>query len=196
MFCFFPANFMSNLFKVYECLFPIGKFLTTVLQKYFSNSFFHTSLAKRWPYRFRSKGTTGAYILDHDLGHLCRGRRIQMSGHSDLDFSVIWEHLPFLFGKNRYCDNCFTCKPWKSGDDIHDLSCCNLRCWRSLFSEYCVRPWFVFYNIPRVQLDLKIFGALPSIQHFSDDMCPLMMQNELQRRTSLLHRSPFSYFWL
>ena len=23
-------------------------------------------------------------ILDHDLGHLCRRRRIQMSGHSDL----------------------------------------------------------------------------------------------------------------
>ena len=22
-------------------------------------------------------------ILDHDFGHLCRGRRIQMSGHSD-----------------------------------------------------------------------------------------------------------------
>ena len=25
----------------------------------------------------------GPSILDHDLGHLCRGRRIQMSGHSD-----------------------------------------------------------------------------------------------------------------
>ena len=27
---------------------------------------------------------TGSSILDHDLGRLCRGRRIQMSGHSDL----------------------------------------------------------------------------------------------------------------
>ena len=25
----------------------------------------------------------GLQLLDHDLGHLCRGRRIQMSGHSD-----------------------------------------------------------------------------------------------------------------
>ena len=25
----------------------------------------------------------GRPILDHDLGHLCRGRRIQTSGHSD-----------------------------------------------------------------------------------------------------------------
>ena len=29
------------------------------------------------------RGTTGSSILDHDFGHLCRGRRIQMSGHSD-----------------------------------------------------------------------------------------------------------------
>ena len=27
---------------------------------------------------------TGSSILDHDFGYLCRGRRIQMSGHSDL----------------------------------------------------------------------------------------------------------------
>ena len=32
---------------------------------------------------FASRGTTGSSILDHDLGHLCRGRRIQVSGHSD-----------------------------------------------------------------------------------------------------------------
>ena len=36
------------------------------------------------------EGTTGSSILDHDLGHLCRGRRIQMSGHSDLG---IFNHL-------------------------------------------------------------------------------------------------------
>ena len=44
------------------------------------------------------------------------------------------------------------------------------------------------------QLDLCSFGALPPIQHFSNDICPLMMQNELLRPTSLLHRSPLSYF--
>ena len=49
----------------------------------FSNCLSHNTPARRWPYRFRSRGTTGSSILDHDLGHLCRGRRIQMSGHSD-----------------------------------------------------------------------------------------------------------------
>ena len=42
-----------------------------------------TVLPEGWPYRFRSRWTTGSSILDHDSGHLCRGRRIQMSGHSD-----------------------------------------------------------------------------------------------------------------
>ena len=55
----------------------------------FSNFLSHNSPAKGWPYRFRSRGTTGSSILDHDLGHLCRGGRIQMSGHSDLGiFSI------------------------------------------------------------------------------------------------------------
>ena len=52
----------------------------------FSNCLSNNSPAKGWPYRFRSRGTTESSILDHDLGHLCRGRRIQMSGHSDFGF--------------------------------------------------------------------------------------------------------------
>ena len=63
--------------------------LETFSQPYFnrifSNCLSHNSPAWGWPYRLRSWGTTGSSILDHDLGHLCRGsRRIQMSGHSDL----------------------------------------------------------------------------------------------------------------
>ena len=46
-------------------------------------AFSHNSTAKEWPYRFRSRGTTRSAMLDRDLCHLCRGRRIQMSGHSD-----------------------------------------------------------------------------------------------------------------
>ena len=32
----------------------------------------------------------GLPILDHDLGHLCCGRRIQMSGHSDFGIFYIF----------------------------------------------------------------------------------------------------------
>ena len=38
-----------------------------------------------------------------------------------------------------------------------------------------------------VQLDLCIFGALPPIQHISNDICPSVMQNDLLRPSSLLH---------
>ena len=63
----------------------------------FLNCLSHTSLGEGWPYWFRSRGTTVSSILDHDLGHFCRGRRIQMSGHSDFGI-LIWEQPPFLPG--------------------------------------------------------------------------------------------------
>ena len=63
--------------------------------------------------------------------------------------------------------------------------------------EYCVRPQVVFHNITsEYNSTFAFFGALTLILHFSDDICPLTMQNELQRPTSLLHRSLLSYFRL
>ena len=44
---------------------------------------------------FLSRGTTGSSILDHDFGHLCFGRRIQISGHSVFGILITLMHLPF-----------------------------------------------------------------------------------------------------
>ena len=93
--------------------------------KIFLNCLSHNSPAKGWPYRFRSRRTTGSSILDHDFGHLCRGRRIQMSGHSDL--GIICEHLPFLLGYKQIL------RP--------------LLGWWALFSEYCIGSRVVFHNV-------------------------------------------------
>ena len=85
-----------------------------------------------------------------------------------LELSIICEHLPLLLEYKlilRLC--CLSIATKQSGDDIHDFSCCHLRCWRSLFSEYCIRTRIVFGNIAS------------NSAHFSDDICPLMMQNEL-----------------
>ena len=80
----------------------IGTFSQPCSDRTFSNSFSHNSLAKGWPYRFRSRGTTGSSMLDHDLGHLCFATRIQISGHSDSwNFSVTSVHLPFWPGCKR-----------------------------------------------------------------------------------------------
>ena len=50
-----------------------------------SNCLSHKSPASGYPYKFLSRGTTGSSMLFHELGHhLCRGKRIHVSGHSDV----------------------------------------------------------------------------------------------------------------
>ena len=61
-------------------------------------------------YRFRSRGKTGSFMLDHDLGHLCRGRRLQISGHSDFGiFSNVGASFHFDLGVSGYCICCLSC---------------------------------------------------------------------------------------
>ena len=71
-----PSSLLTNKH------FQFGTFSQPCSKRTFSNSS-HNCPATRWPYRFRSRGTTGSSILDHDWGHLCFGGRIQISGHSD-----------------------------------------------------------------------------------------------------------------
>ena len=131
MFCFFPANFMSSTYtdknnpfsRWTKKLSQLETFLPTVFQwDFFSNCLFHNSPAKGWPYRFRSRATTGSSILDHDLSHLCHVRRIQMSGHSD--FGIFNNYFCIFhndLGTSRHCVSCLSCAPWQSGYDIHDF---------------------------------------------------------------------------
>ena len=113
------------------------------------------------------------------------------------EFSIICEHLPFLLG----------CKPVLRLLLVHrNPAIWRWYPWSWLLSFEMLKilvQWILHKNLSRllqyhlgVQLDLCIFGALPPIQHFSNDTCPLMMQNELLRPTSLLHRLPLSYLWL
>ena len=77
-FCFFPANSMSYAYTDKNNPFPrctkrhsqFGIFSQPCFNWIFSNCLPHNSPAKGWPYRFRSRGTTGSSILDHDFGHL------------------------------------------------------------------------------------------------------------------------------
>ena len=48
-----------------------------------SNCVSHNTPASGCPDTFRSRGTTGCSMFAHDFGHLCRGRRIHISGHPD-----------------------------------------------------------------------------------------------------------------
>ena len=111
------------------------------------------------PYRLRSRRTTGSSILDHDLGHLCRGKRIHTSGHLDFGTSdtKFVNIIHFDFGK----------------------------------SKYCVRSLSISQSGK-----LEMISMTFVFQHFSNDICPSMVQNELLRPMSLLHRSPLFCFWL
>ena len=88
MFYFFPASLISSTYtdknspfsRLTNKLSQFGTFPQPCSFRTFSNCLSHNSPAKRWPCIFRSRKTTGSSILDHDLGHLCFGRRIQISG--------------------------------------------------------------------------------------------------------------------
>ena len=157
-FCFFPANFLPSTYTDKNNPFwwctkrhsQFGIFSQPRFNWIFSHRLSHNSPAKRWPYRLRSRGTNGSSILDHDLGHLCRGRRIQMSGHSDLGiFNNLWASSIFHFylGISWYCVNYMSRATRQSGVNIHDFFCCLLWCWWSFLSEYCISSRVVCHNI-------------------------------------------------
>ena len=154
-FCFFPANFMSSTYTDKNNPFSrwtkrhsqFGIFSQPCFNRIFSNCLSHNGPAKGWPCRFRSRGTTASSMLDHDFGHLCFGRRIQISGHSDFGiFNNVGAFSIFYLGISRYCVCCLSCASWQSGFDIHDF-CCHLWCWWPLFSEYCIWAWIILHNV-------------------------------------------------
>ena len=61
--------------------YQFGLFSQPCFKRIFPNCLSHNGPAKGWPYRYLSRGKTGSSILHHDFG-----RRIQVSGHSDLGF--------------------------------------------------------------------------------------------------------------
>ena len=92
MFCFFPANWMSSTYTdknnpIYGVRITIPNWKPSPNRFPIELSriaFPITVLPKDDRTDFAQEERLGLSILDHDLGHLCRGGRIQISGHSDL----------------------------------------------------------------------------------------------------------------
>ena len=103
------------------------------LKTIFSNCFSHNSPAKRWPYRSRSRKNDWVFHTGPWFWPMCVV--VHESICLDIliwELSVIWVHLPFLPGyKSRRCVRCL----YIANPSSH-----------ALFSEYCIRPRFVFYN--------------------------------------------------
>ena len=84
---FLPAIFMKSTFtdenkwtlhSMHDGAFPIRYFSHPSLNRTYTQCLFHKRLAIGWPHRSRPRGITGSSMFDHDLGHLCRGRYLDM----------------------------------------------------------------------------------------------------------------------
>ena len=202
--CLYPAKLMSSTYTGKNNPFSLctnkhsqlKTFTQPYFNKIFSNCLSHIVPAKGWPYRFRSRRTTGSSILDHDFGHLCRDRRIHMY-IPILDFSIILEHLPFLLGYKLILRLLL----------VHR----NLAVWiwytwpllPSFVKLMILAPW-ILHKIQNhlsqchleVQLDLCIFGSLSPIRNSSNDRSPSMMRSLHFYLLFLLHQSRQICFWL
>ena len=102
--------------------------------------FLHSSLNKTsWNYRsqntywFCSRGATGSSILDHDFCHLCLGRRIHTSDHSDFEiFSNLGNIFQCYLEFCRYCIRSLSFMICKICNYMHDFRRSHLRRRRSL----------------------------------------------------------------
>ena len=114
-----------------------------------SNCLSHSNPADGWPYRCRSRSTTGSSMLDHDFGQKCRGRRLQTSGHCVSGiYRAIWEHPSIL--TCVWADTASAACPSQLGNlakNIHYF-CSLLGRRRALFSENCVGSRVIFHCVP------------------------------------------------
>ena len=120
-FCFVPAILMSSTQtdKNNFCFLwtkkhsQFGTFSQPSSINAFWNCLPHKSPASGCPYKFRSRRTTGSSMYSHDFGHLCFGRRIHTSGHSDLGLlSSFWASSIFTW---VYADIASAACPSQSG---------------------------------------------------------------------------------
>ena len=205
IFCFFPANLMSSTytdknnpcFTEYEWAFPIGDFIPSVFQKDFLKLPFPYSPARRWPYRFRSRRTTESSTLDHDFGHLCRGRRIHMSGHSDLG---IFNNFgaSSIFTREKADTASAACPAQPGSLDLISMTFAAVIC--DADDPCSVKLHKIQNHLSQcrlgVHLDLCIFGALSPIGHSSNDRSPSMKRSVLFYLLFMLHQSLQICFWL
>ena len=137
MFCFFPANLMSSTYTDKNSLFH-GARISIPNWKLSPNRTFIGLSQIAFPTTILPKDNRTDSVQEERLGlpywtmilAMCVVvGRIHMSGHSDLGiFKQIVSIFHFYLGVSRYCVRCLSCATRQSGDDIHDLGGCHLRC--------------------------------------------------------------------
>ena len=132
-----------------------------------SNGLSHNSPAKGWPYRCLSRWTTGSSMLDHDLGHLYVVDESICLDIPILESKIVWEHPPFPPGYMQMLRQLLVLR--------------NQEVW-------IWYPWRLLLSC------VMLMTLVQWILHKA--LNRPMRLSELFRPSSLLHRSPLSYFWL
>ena len=197
MFSFLPANLKSSTYtdkinpfsRWRKETFPIWNFSHPCFNRIFSKlPSPQQVLPKDDHTKFLSRKTPGSIMLDHNFVHLCRGRRIQMSGHTDSGiFSTFWSIFHFRLEFQQIL------RPLRNREAVKWYP------WFWLLSF--VMPmifalWILHKSLnrpsrchPGVRLDLCTFGVSSLIQNSSADKCPSTMRNVLSHICVLLLRS-------
>ena len=87
-------------------------------------------------------------LLDQDLVHWCRGRRLQnVWAFRFRKFQQFVSVLHFDMGVSWHCVCFLSCASWKPWFYVHYLCGSHLWCWRLLLCEYCLRARIVFHKV-------------------------------------------------
>ena len=138
----------DRLFSVNKQTFQFGTFSHQNSNRASSNCLSLNNPARGCPDKFRSKSTTRSSMLAQNFGHLCRGRRIHTSGHSDLG---ILSNLGASSNFTRvYVDTASAACPSQSGNLAIASITFAAVVWgrrRALLSKDCVGSRVVFHNV-------------------------------------------------
>ena len=134
MFSFFPANLMSSTYKDKNYLFdgvrisiPNWKPLPNRAATGFSQNAFPRKVLPKDDRTDSAQGERLSLPYWQMILAIC----VVVDESKCLDtpiweFSVIFEHLPFLPGYKQILRQLLVCATWQSGDDIHDFCCCHM----------------------------------------------------------------------
>ena len=179
MFCFFPANLCHPHTQIRKTLFhgvrisiPDCKPFHNCVAIWFPQSAFLITVLPKDVHRDFAQGDRLG--LPYWTMFLAICVVVDESKCLDIpiwEFSIIVKHLPFYLGISRYCVRCLSYAPWQSGNDIHGFLLLSLVMLMILVQwiPHKTQNHLSQYRLG-VQLELCIFGVLPPVLHFSNDM--------------------------
>ena len=140
-----------------------------------SNCLSHDNLADGCPCKIRSRGTTGSSMFAQDFCHLCRGRRIFSSGHSD-----VGAFLQFSKSIGRCSISCLSCPTRRSCNNIHYFFRSSHLGRRRAHCECRVCTWVIFhFDSSEHDSAFELLKLWFQVRIFWGDISPSMKQSGL-----------------